>query len=366
VSGSATLMPRLFCSCKPYSEPSSDEELTDQKMSDSDDEGGDDDESEGDEVADREARQAAMDKLVPGLAPSEYGQMPPSFHSNSQRVSRPTADVEVVPVHSTEESSTASMPTSPTRPIRPPIIMRDKYDGVDSDDETDSEDEREDEEAEDQPQVVGEVEIDMADEEEEFLEFSRQALGISDEHWGDIVSERKGRGGQSNQINVSVVTDEDHGVVFVPASATVTNKSSTKAVASKEPSHSSRTPASGTRPNANPNLDSFEAVMQAMDVELARARKGKLFTSQDKGKGKAKATPDDDEQDIESMMDAELKATLEQGEGEEGGDLGGEAMDYGLIKNFLESLKSQAGLSGPVSNLAGRLQPGWSFPRDES
>ena len=36
-----------------------------------------------------------------------------------------------------------------------------------------------------------------------------------------------------------------------------------------------------------------------------------------------------------------------------------------LIKDFLESFKSQGGLSGPVGNLAGRLQPGWQIPRDE-
>lgn len=119
------------------------------------------------------ARRAAMDKLVPSLEPAEYGQMPASFHANSQRA-------------------------SPTRPIRQPILPRDKYDGVDSDDESDDEDvgDQDDESEEDQPQIVGEVEVDMGDEEDEFLEFSRQALGISDEQWGDIVRDRQGRGGQ--------------------------------------------------------------------------------------------------------------------------------------------------------------------------
>jgi hypothetical protein len=41
-------------------------------------------------------------------------------------------------------------------------------------------------------------------------------------------------------------------------------------------------------------------------------------------------------------------------------------IDYNLIRNFLESFKSQAGLSGPVSNLAGRLQPDYKLPRDLS
>jgi hypothetical protein len=111
--------------------------------------------------------------------------------------------------------------------------------------------------------------------------------------------------------------------------------------------------------------------MQAMDEELARSRSQKAPTSslgpspKDKGKGKERA-PVEEGVDIETAMDAELKAALEHDEDDEL-ELDGEGgIDYNLIKNFLESFKSQAGLSGPVSNLAGRLQPGWGLPRDES
>lgn len=169
-------------------------------MSDSDDE---DDTAQGNE--DQKERQVAMDKLVPGLEPSEYGQMPASFHANSQRVA-PTMETgveeklfEVKGEKASTSPESPLKPLSPMKPIRQPILPRDKYDGVDSDDETDEEDppERDDESDEDQPQVVGEVEVDMGQEEEEFLEFSRQALGISDEQWGDIVRDRKDRGGES-------------------------------------------------------------------------------------------------------------------------------------------------------------------------
>lgn len=114
--------------------------------------------------------------------------------------------------------------------------------------------------------------------------------------------------------------------------------------------------------------------MQAMDVELARSRppNGKQTPStQGKDKGKGKATeptiPADDE--IDAAMGMELEALLEReghsddSDDEEGVDAG---IDYNLIKNFLESFKSQAGLSGPVSNLAGRLQPDFKLPRDFS
>jgi hypothetical protein len=109
--------------------------------------------------------------------------------------------------------------------------------------------------------------------------------------------------------------------------------------------------------------------MQAMDAELARSRPSSKKTAPFPGplndKGKGKATAVDEEEDIEAAMDAELKAALETDGADE--DEGDEApADYSLIKNFLESFKSQAGLSGPVSNLAGRLQPGWTLARDDS
>ncbi|KAG0703146.1 SGT1 protein-domain-containing protein [Suillus ampliporus] len=357
------------------------ENFSDEKFSDSDD--GDEDENEP--VADEAARQEAMAKLVPALSEAEYGQMPASF--NTQRVSKVTIETDTVDTTDPAiiQSSTTEPPlevTSParTRFIRPPILPRDKYEGVDSDDESSSSDplaggDEEDIESEDdRPQVVGDIEVDMDEEEAEFLEFSRQALGISDQQWGDIIKERKGRG------------------AFVPTSVMAENTTSTSTRPSNNQSDSSaspsveaqgRQPATGPRPNVNPNLDSFEAVMQAMDVELNRSRKTV------KGKGKAAAVPtgdpaltgkgkvkstsikDDNQEDpdIEAQMEAELKTMLEHGGGDmEELDSDGEEvpMDYNLIKNFLESFKSQAGLSGPVGNLASRLQPGWTFPRDDS
>jgi hypothetical protein len=136
----------------------------------------------------------------------------------------------------------------------------------------------------------------------------------------------------------------------------------------------------GGRPGANPSLDSFDAVMAAMDTELARqkaatssprAKAGGTATgsapADAKGKAKAKvsfADADEDELDIEAAMDAELRGVLAHGDADSDEEAGG--ADYALIKNFLESFKSQAGLAGPVGNLAGRLQAGWTMPRDEA
>lgn len=347
------------------------ENFSDEKFSDSDD--------EDEPVADEAARQEAMAKLVPALSEAEYGQMPASF--NTQRVSKVTMETETAATQFLAAEPALEI-TSParTRSIRPPILLRDKYEGVDSDDESSSSDplaggdEEDVESEEDRPQVVGDVEVDMDEEEAEFLEFSRQALGISDQQWGDIIKDRKGRG------------------AFVPTSITTENITSTSTISSNNKSDSSarptqgRQPVPGPRPNVNPNLDSFEAVMQAMDAELNQSRqtalkkKGKgrasTFPTGDpeilgKGNPKSKLTDDEgeDDPDIEAQMEAEFKAMLEYGGGDmEELDSGEEEMpmDYNLIKNFLESFKNQAGLSGPVGNLAGRLQPGWTFPRDDS
>lgn len=113
--------------------------------------------------------------------------------------------------------------------------------------------------------------------------------------------------------------------------------------------------------------------MEAMDAELARSRSQSSKQSSvnpEKVKGKDKAEAQSSEgDDIEAAMEAELHAMLERGpQDEEELELADESQhaEYNLIKNFLESFKSQAGLSGPVSNLTGRLQPGWQIPRDET
>ena len=153
-------------------------------------------------------RQAAMDRLIPALNPSEYGQMPASYHSNSQRVAPLKTVISDFQgedhLKDDDTNDKTKIPAVKERPIRKPILPRDNFDGVvDSDDETDEESmEDDDESEEDRPQVVGEIDIDMGEEEAEFLEFSRHALGISDEEWNDIVRDRKGRGGNALTLSM--------------------------------------------------------------------------------------------------------------------------------------------------------------------
>ncbi|KAF9229591.1 SGT1-domain-containing protein [Gyrodon lividus] len=358
-------------------------QFSDERSSDPDDEDSDDEHRKMKEAA----RQQAMANLVPALPASEYGRMPASF--NTQRISKTTIlteSIETIPLKlAAGTAGTVSGKSSPpprTRPIRAPLLPRDRYEGVDSDDDSDDDDssdplaggdDEDVESEEDRPQVVGEIEIDMNEEEAEFLEFSRQALGISDEMWGDIVNERRKRGA----FVPASVTAEKKPLPTTSAPVKQAEKQSSKQAAAPE---KYRTPAPGPRPNANPNLDSFEAVMQAMDAELFRLRQSPAELKpkrssprppphMGKGKGKTPAAPAnaDVDMNIEASMDAELKALLEQGEtGDEDEEDGEPSMDYNLMKNFLESFKSQAGLSGPVGNLAGRLKHGWTLPRDDS
>ncbi|KEP55601.1 SGT1-ecdysoneless-like protein [Rhizoctonia solani 123E] len=362
-------------------------------------------------------RQQAMDRLVPPLEPGDYGQMPASY-SNSQPVkpstlgtdihtpeneempelgeptpdSKPSvADTYKTPASTPQDTDQQSEQKGREKLLRRPLLPRDRFDGVDSDDDTDPEEAEsalntlsdDGESEEDRPTVVGEVEIDMDDEQEEFIKFSREALGIDDALWNKIIEERKHRG------------------AFIPgshtkdgASASASHATATKSSTGNEMHWLDNTPkqntprasATGPKARANPKLDSFEAVMEAMEAELrstraesnASAKPSALKVTQDKGKGKAvpreegkkgaskqvKIADDDehDMEDIETAMERELRGALNENENsDEDGEV---TMDYNLIKNFLESFKGQAGASGPVSNLAGRLQQGWALPRD--
>jgi hypothetical protein len=208
----------------------------------------DDESVASDQMDERERRQQAMDKLVPPLEPGEYGQMPASY-SNSQATKPPTLETEThIPedtkmpplseptseLKASKSSITEAYKTSTStthdsdqqseqkrreKPVRLPLLSRDRYDGVDSDDDTDSEDMESainnglsdgEESEEDRPTVVGEVEIDMDDEQEEFIKFSREALGIDDALWSKIIEERTQRGGKC--IDVMFVLTHIDGV----------------------------------------------------------------------------------------------------------------------------------------------------------
>ena len=147
----------------------------------------------------------------------------------------------------------------------------------------------------------------------------------------------------------------------------------------------------------NQDLDTFDKVMEAMDHELSSRTKPKFKKPppkptttaskrpipQDKNKGTLPPLPalpteadlDDMDEDDLAAMDRELKAALKSAGVSDLDSDGDEEMDaemrealegtseqgreeYRMMKDFLESYRSQAGQSGVVGNLFGRLGGG--------
>ena len=118
---------------------------------------------------------AAQDKLVPSLPTEEWG-------SHTQKKPLPTPADDPPPL------------------VSEPKLQPDHYDGA-SDDEDDEDMMNEDESAlqrdEDGAQIVdGDEEVDMDQEMEEFLKFTREALGLTAEQYEDILKSRSDRGGK--------------------------------------------------------------------------------------------------------------------------------------------------------------------------
>lgn len=124
-------------------------------------------------------------------------------------------------LHALGELDAAYAKVRPANKIRRPLLEKDSYDGVDSDDESSGGEEGaqdigasggmsgalkaamardglETDEEEDVSMVVEEPEVDMGEEESEFIKFAREALGLDEQMWQKIVGERQQRGGASS------------------------------------------------------------------------------------------------------------------------------------------------------------------------
>ena len=161
-------------------------------------------------------------------APSSSFDPPPTFigsqAASALPISTPTLALEELDRQQKLKALLNDQAKSlPPIKMRRPLLPRDEFDGVDSDDESDEDEqltqaqdggegkgkwgetlasalgeEENEEDEEDLPQVVGEVEIDMDEEEEEFLKFAREALGVDEGMWEGILKEREGRGCESS------------------------------------------------------------------------------------------------------------------------------------------------------------------------
>lgn len=414
-----------------------DSELSDEDMDE------DDSDDEVDEKAEQQAREEKMRNLVPALPAEEWGQKAPL--TAGETGTKGKAKATPPPPSLTDTFLPAKM--------RPPVLAKQEYDGVvyESDDSEDEElpppgtlgrkiaemkwGDGEDksakiEEVDDdgqpepkrkfglgddiddammrkvwgegdksaQPVIVGDegMEIDedpdMQGEEEEFLKFSREALGISDEMWKGILDSREARGGECFKLRlillltyVSAYLPKSKSSAAGPGSQKTKSASKASTSGSADPAPA---PASAQSAPGEPNmaLNSFESVMAAMDEELARhkrstAQPGPTPFSSGGPSSNPKRLPklpteadlDDLDDDELEAMDRELKAALKSagynsddddddddglGVAEAKGLEGEDKREYRMMRDFLESYKSQGGGSGVVGNLFGRLGEG--------
>ncbi|KAK6905382.1 hypothetical protein I203_106209 [Kwoniella mangroviensis CBS 8507] len=244
-----------------------------------------------------------------------------------------------------------------------------------------------------------EVDVDMAEEQEEFLKFAKEALGINDDLWKGIIGDREARGAfvpqnGSGSGSTSKFKPSD---LPQPSNKSI-NKSKVNNGKKVQFDTGSEDSPQLTTQQGNSSLSSFDEVMKAMDEELSK-NKPQLSTNKEKLKSKSKSKsksssqaslnksqnpkpsssnplpPLPTEEDLENMeeddllaMDRELKAALktagisddeDEDDEEMREDLGqlgeDDKREYEMMKHFLESYRSQSGSSGVVGNLFGRL-----------
>ena len=336
-------------------------------------------------VMTEEDKNRIMTNLVPSLQANEWGAENSKKNDGMKLDSKGEQDL-INQIKSFVEDPEEQKKTAEDEKLRSRVFERNKYDGHsdsedDNDDEIESREnnrnvnivgEDEGEEEENLPQVEGDIDIDMGNEEDDFVKFSRSTLGIDDQLWEKIINDRKQRGVFIPEFeNKQVYNDNDNEQKHKAKEKgkgkgkgiDVDIKGSFKDKGKRRADDNDIINNDINIKSKNDKLNSFEAVMEAMDNELKNI-KGSNPTFDNNNNGN---DDDDDEQLI--AMDQELKSILArvdpndetlESDDDDYNDL--ESGDYTSIKNFLESFKAQSGLSGPVSNLAGSL--GERLPRD--
>lgn len=317
-----------------------------------------------------EEKQQDQDALVAPLPESEWGQKestapppPPSTAETANDISKPRLEPE-------------------------------SYEGA-SDDSSEASDldEPEDEAGNIREAEQEEPDVDMSGEMHDFLNFTRDALGLSEQQYADIIKSRQDRGGtlpprrpfqpfdehcKADTLDVSPMPC----AAFVPGDAPPPPRASSSSASKmdlddippvdtrpSEPvaSQSNRPRGKGFHlqaPQKNPRLDNFEALMDAMDGALAQAQAESSTSSRPvTSASKAPLSLDDPQPDEDTEMDAELAELLKHDPDDPNDRLN--SGQYHLLKNLLASFDSQEGMAGPVSNLAGRLAPDIELPRNQ-
>lgn len=177
------------------------------------DEEGDDDDNDAEEtvagpsVLTAEEKQERLSKLVPSLATTEWGQ---AAHEAAKALNTPKDG-------KAEQSADRRKHTVEVDAKRVQSKFASKYDGVSSDESSDEDDGfaatvrlpggngeiavgLDDEDEDDRAQIVDDEGLEFGEGEmEEFLNFTREALGLTEDQYKDIVENRRERGGESRE-----------------------------------------------------------------------------------------------------------------------------------------------------------------------
>ncbi|KAG0146512.1 hypothetical protein CROQUDRAFT_657324 [Cronartium quercuum f. sp. fusiforme G11] len=351
---------------------------------------------------DDEMSRKRLETLVPGIDQADWGQKDPVVQIPSPSLLSSNTEVNLQPIaathtlkpitplppNSSEQESNSSTSVSTSINSKPKKrgmkgLVKESYDGVydessceESDDDNEGLEEQGDEK---KPRKESNlvVDVDMDSERDEFLNFAREALGLSEDQYQSILDSRRQRGAYvppiTNKFEAEIEKDfsNDEG-------EEVKNSTKFKLVDSQPTTFKGKgkiinfTPtidpelSNMTSTQTKPNLNSFESLMTQMDKELKRHKQkggplslnegpdliGKQFNHPNSNSDDSDSDSDVDLNDLDEVMENELKNLMKKSDVIEEND---HENDYEQISNFLESFKSQMGQPGPVGNLAGRV-----------
>ncbi|CAH7685701.1 SGT1 protein-domain-containing protein [Phakopsora pachyrhizi] len=337
-----------------------------------------------------------LETIVPAIGDAEWGQKPDNDMASATesadctlkktlfKTDKGKARETQVPNHLKEITNSSSR-----KKTKLPRFSQESYDGVCNESSGESSDNN------DWLKSCGETgsrdcglpdDVDMYEEREEFLNFAREALGLTKEQYETILDSRRDRGAYVPPplpvkqeaicgMDDDSETGDDENLTSEPLRRNDGPINISEEIGPRKKQVHFQPPVESAKPEklfdaSRPvNLEAFDTLMDRMEAELSKQIDRKATKTTKGGPiGVNEIGPDlmDREEDMsESGSEMEMDEVTEAMQRElgelmkkSGVDLEGKdngQINYGLIGDFLESFTSQAGLPGPVGNIAGRI-----------
>ncbi|EGG12994.1 uncharacterized protein MELLADRAFT_87105 [Melampsora larici-populina 98AG31] len=321
-----------------------------------------------------------LESIVPSFDQTEWGSKSnkdDSINSNAQHPNDQSSNLkpktQLFDLQSTSQSS-ISKPDCQSLKSETKLdssgLTKESYDGV-CDEETSEEEDDDDEtfKMNLDNEMEMDIEMEMDTERDEFLNFAREALGLSEEQYQEILSSRKERGAY---VPPPIKTKEKEPIeTFIESERPQVDRKGKKSVRF----HQEETPQESRFEEAEPmkvneKLNDFESMMDAIEseLEIQKTKKGgpipNHFTGPNYQTENENEKDEEDEEDeevriedlkmkeIQEMMKTELESIglIEKDE-----ECNPSEKECKMITGFLDSFNSQLNSNGPVGNLAGRI-----------